>query len=228
MNSTNTLDTHTLPATFNVDTEHGALRLTIMFIFIAGWVVAYIVLNALIPNQGLNVIAMIGSFVITAVTTQQLERVLKQRWPSGRTIQLDQSSIKLNDKANGQQIDAEKQVNVLLWRFAIKRRARVPKGWYMVACALEQNENYLPVYTFMSPDDFDALKTNHFTLLISQKETEKAEAKRTDLRLMGEQRRLHTAESARWMNGAEMTKVDFVNYVRALQEQFPQWMPSVL
>lgn len=217
--------------TFAVDTEHGALRLTIMGIFVAGWLIAYMIFNALIPNQGLNVIAIVISFVITALGTQQIERALKQRWPSGRTITLDGSTIKLIDRNGGQEIDAEKQVNVLLWRFAIKRRSRVPKGWYMVACALqqvEQEETYLAVYTFMSPDAFDALKTGHFTLLVSQKESEKAEGSRNDLRLMGEQRRLHMAEAARWMNGAEMTNDDFVKFIRQLQEQFPQWMPSVL
>ena len=146
---------------------------------------------------------------------------------------MDRSTIKLIDRGGEQKIDAEKQVNVLLWRFTIKRRSRVPKGWYMVACALQQvdqEETYLAVYTFMSPDAFDALKTGHFTMLVSQKESEKSESTRhgQDLRLMGEQRRLHAAESARWMNGAEMTNDDFINFIRQLQEQFPQWMPYAL
>src|SRR5690606_7750457 len=99
----------------------------------------------------------------------------------------------------------------------------------MVACALEQDDSYLPVYTFMSPEDCDLLKVpNHFTLLTSKKEQPDQTAGKTDLRLAGEQRRLHTAENARWLNGAEMTKDDFIRYIRQLQEQFPQWMPSVL
>ncbi len=229
-NSSTLTNNLTLPKTINVDKEHGALRLTIMALFVVGWFVGYLVFSTLIPSQGLNIIAIIGSFILTAVVTQQIERALKQRWPSGRKLEIDHSSIKLLDRSAAQQIDTDKQVNVLLWRFVIKRRARVPKGWYMVACALEQDENYLPVYTFMSQEAFDALKTHQFVLLVSQKETEKVEktGARTDLRLMGEQRRLHAAENARWMNGAEMTSDDFVQYVRSLQEQFPQWMPNAL
>jgi hypothetical protein len=219
------------PVKIAVDNEHGALRFTVVIIFIIGWVISYIILNAAIPNEGLNLIAIIISFGLTAVVTQQIEKALKKRWPSGRTVQIDQNTIKIVSKDGEQQsIDGEKQVNVHMWRFVIKRRSRVPKGWYMIACALEQEDAYLPVYTFMSPEQFDALKNNsRFTTLVSQKEASKSTGVgQTDLRLAGEQRRLHTAENARWMNGAEMTADDFQNFIKQLQAQFPQWMPSVL
>jgi hypothetical protein len=124
-------------------------------------------------------------------------------------------------------IDARQQVNVLLWRFQINRRSRVPKGWFMVACALEQDELYLPVYTFLSPKDLENIKnsTSHFILLQSQKEIKNQS--NSNMRLAGEQRRLHTAESARWMEGAEMTSSDFMILIQQLQEQYPQWMPSI-
>lgn len=219
------------PIKIAVDNEHGALRFVIIIIFIVGWLISYIILNAAIPNEGLNLIAIIVSFGITALVTQQIEKGLKKRWPSGRTVQIDQNSIKIVDKDGKQQsIDGDQQVNVHLWRFAIKRRSRVPKGWYMIACALEQEDAYLPVYTFMSPEQFDGLKNNsQFTTLMSQKEASKSTGiGQTDLRLAGEQRRLHTAENARWMNGAEMSAEDFQNFIQQLKTQFPQWMPSVL
>lgn len=220
------------PVTIAVDNEHGALRFVIVIIFIIGWLISYIILNAVIPNEGLNLIAIIVSFGITAVITQQIEKALKKRWPSGRTVQINQRNIKIVDKDGKQQsIDGDQQVNVHLWRFTIKRRSRVPKGWQMIACALEQDEAYLPVYTFMSPDQFDKLKNNsRFTTLVSQKEATKSTGGigQTDLRLAGEQRRLHTAENARWMNGAEMNAEDFQNFIKQLQIQFPQWMPSIL
>lgn len=217
-------------ATYPVDAEHGALRMGVVIVFVAGWIVSFMILNALITNNGLNVIALLGSFIFTAVFTQQMEKVMRQRWPSGRRITIEGQHISVGKGSQVQeQVDAAKQVNVLLWRFKIKRRARVPKGWFMVACALEQDDGYLPVYTFMSPEDCDLLKVpNHFTLLTSKKEQPDQTAGKTDLRLAGEQRRLHTAENARWLNGAEMTKDDFIRYIRQLQEQFPQWMPSVL
>ncbi len=224
--SSNTLD-NSPTLSYPVDAEHGGIRLSVVLVFVVTWIVTYLLLNVLIASEGLNIIAMFGSFVVTAIITQQLERLLRSRWPSGRRVDITPEHIRIM-KGNQLQesIDADKQVNVLLWRFKIKRRSRVPKGWFMVACALEQDDIYLPVYTFLSPEDNEKLKVpTHFTLLTSAKESGEA---KTDLRLAGVQRRLHTAESARWMSGAEMNQDDFVNYVKQLQEHYPQWMPSVL
>ncbi|MAS33098.1 MAG: hypothetical protein CL610_03765 [Anaerolineaceae bacterium] len=223
----NTLDQQS-PAVYSVDTEHGGLRISIVFIFVVAWAVVFAVLNSLLTSEGLNIIAMIVSFAITAVLTQQIERNLKRRWPSGRTVQVENDHIRMmkKDKVE-QEINTSQQVNVLLWRFKISRRARVPKGWFMVACALEQDDIYIPIYTFMSPADFEALDASyHFPLLQSKKELEREG--RENMRLAGEQRRLHTAEQIRWMDGAEMSAEDFKQFIRRLQERFPQWMPSVI
>lgn len=215
---------------FTVDSEHSALRLSIVAVFLGLWVISFFALNTLIQSEGLNLIAVIVSFLLTAVLTQQIEAGLKKRWPSGRKLQITEQHVTIVGRSGPQQsINAGHQVNVLLWRFKIKRRSRVPKGWFMVACALEQNDVYLPVYTFMSPEQFELLGAPaRFTVLLSQKESAPQKGiGQTDLRLAGEQRRLHTAESARWMNGAEMTFDDFSRFIRLLQDQFPQWMPSV-
>jgi len=214
-------------ASFAVDREHGALRLSIVLVFILGWVISFVVLNALIENEGLNILAIVASFGLTALLTQQIEKRLKERWPSGRAVEVENEQIRLVKKDNVQEkIDASQQVNVLLWRFQITRRSRVPKGWFMVACALEQDETYIPVYAFMSPNELDDIITSgQFVLLQSKKERRQQGG---DMRLAGEQRRLHAAESVRWMNGAEMTAEEFVSYVGYLQERFPRWMPSVV
>ena len=213
--------------TFNVDAEHAALRLSIIVVFIVLWIVLFILLNAIIPGEDINILALIIAFALTALLTQQIEKYLKHRWPSGRTVQINDDRIQLV-KSNKVQndIDANQRVNVLMWRFQISRRSRVPKGWFMVACALEQDELFLPVYTFMSPKELEDINnsTSHFVLLQSQKEMKD---QGNNMRLAGEQRRLRTAESARWMEGAEMTSPDFLALIKQLQEQYPQWMPSV-
>ncbi len=111
-----------------------------------------------------------------------------------------------------------------MWQFEITKRARIPKGWHMIACALEQDGVYLPAYTFVSPEDFESMeRTGRFTKLLSKKEL-KSQGMGQDMRLAGEQRRLHKAEAQRWMYGAEMTQADFSAYLDYLQNQFPQWM----
>lgn len=219
-------DTLTIP----VDPEHSAMRLTVIGLFIAVWVLTFFIINALIPAEGFNVIAIIVSFGLTALLTQQIERALKQRWPSGRVLQAAGERVQIAQRGRVQhEIRTNQQVNVLTWRFEIRRRSRVPKGWYMVACALEQDDTYIPVYTFMSPKDFEQLNAGgHFAHLISRKELNASSGgTHGDLRMAGEQRRLHMAESARWHSGAEMTVEDFKRYVSWLQGRYPQWMPAV-
>ncbi|MEM6529263.1 MAG: hypothetical protein AAF653_13275, partial [Chloroflexota bacterium] len=106
---------------------------------------------------------------------------------------------------------------VLKWRFRISKRTRVPKGWYMVAVALEKDEEYIAVYTLMSPEVYKQFDPDTaFTML------EKPDKKATgdSLRLAGEQRRLHKMESVRWHEGVEMTNEHFMAYVQQVNRVF--------
>ncbi|RMF77467.1 MAG: hypothetical protein D6737_17640 [Chloroflexi bacterium] len=212
----------------NVDTELGMWRLGVIAFFFVGAIILFIIFSKLIPGSGINILAGILSLVVTAIIAQQVERFLKPHLNSNRTLQIQDQQIRLISKNKSQfEINGSQHVNVLMWRFKIGRRTRVPKGWFMVACALEQENEYLPVYTFMSPEDFEEMTlAKEFDLLKSRKNTKSSNIGSEDLRLAGKQRRLHQAEGHRWMNGAEMTKDDFINYLTQLQNQFPEWMPS--
>lgn len=215
------------PLTFPVDSDHGGLRLAVIVIFVVLLAAIYLLLNVFLPSDGFNILALIASLVVTYFALQQIEKRLKQRWPSGRVVEIDEQRVRLSSKGKVQEdIDAQQQVNALMWRFKIKRQSRVPKGWYVVACSLEQDNHYLSVYTFMSPQQFDQMTSARlFPELPSKKELEKQGMER-DLRLAGQQRRLHTAESHRWIDGAEMSAQDFQTFITHLQTQFPRWMPS--
>jgi len=215
-----------------VDSEHSALRFSIVGIFLVGWVIGFLLLSLIFPSEGFNFLAVLLSLVITALVSQQIERQLKRRWPSGRAIHIDASGVRLMQHQQPQEtIDGTQIVSPLLWRFVVKKRSHVPKGWSMMACALEQNGRYLPVYTFMSADEVNKLDINSkFTLLKGKKEEDEAKkrqsgalAQRDDLWLAGEQRRLRQAEEQRWTHGAEMNSADFQVYIQRLQIQFPEW-----
>ncbi len=215
-----TLDNTSL--TFPVDPEHAALRFSVIVIFVIGWILGFVLFNRLIPGNGLNLAAGLAGFALTAIITRFAERFLKTRWPSGRTVEIHGNRIQILARGAVQhEVDASRHVNVLQWRFKIKRRSRVPKGWFVVACALEQDNHYLSIYTFMPPDQANAPGTaSRFKVLLPNKDTAQ------DLRLAGEQRRLRTAEEQRWMQGAEMSNSDFETFLTRLQGQFPKWMPS--
>jgi hypothetical protein len=204
-----------------VDPEHGALRLSVIGVLLGSCVVGFLVFNSLIPGEEINFIAAILGFIVAVAITWQFERYMKRRWPSGRTVAIEGDKIRFRSKDVVQQeIDASRHVNAMLWRFKIRRGSRL-KGWFVVACALEQDSNYLAVYTFMPPEQVNTPAiASRYKMLLPNKEADK------DLRLAGEQRRLRSAEEHRWIHGAEMNRQDFENLVGRLQRQFPKWMPA--
>lgn len=211
----------------SVDNEHGALRLTVVLIFIIVWIVSFFLVSILIPNDGLNLLGVIIGFGVAYGVTALLERYLKTHWPSGRVLQIEPDGVKLQHKGKLQQeMMSEDPVNVLLWSFKIpKQRGRVQKGWSMLACGLEYDDQYLTIYTFMSPKQLETFEmASAFKALIAKKKNQKKDL-HEDLRLAGEQRRLRDAENYRWLNGGEIMPSDFITYIEQIKTLFPEWMP---
>jgi hypothetical protein len=213
------------PFVFQVDREHPRLKLALVFVLVVSWMIAFAILNTLIPSAGLNLVAGLAATALAALMMRVIEPVLKARWPSGRVVQVDDSGVRIVLREQIQrQAKANEGTSGLLWFFKIPRRSRMPKGWYVVACALEQNDDYLAVYTFASPAQVESLqKIGHFTELHSSKDQKTG--KNDSLRVAGEQRRLRLAEEHRWHDGAEMLYPDFEQYLTRLSEQFSQWLP---
>jgi hypothetical protein len=211
-----------------VDSEHGALRLSVVLLFIATWIITYAIANALISSEGFNLIAIIIAFVTSALIARTSEKALQQRWPSGRNVEIDENGVRVLSKGAIQNdIHASEPFSVLLWRFQTKRRSRVPKGWFVIACALEQDDNYLAVYTFTSPELAETLQQKYrFTTLASEKDATAKDTRQDSLRFAGEQRRLRLAETFRWNHGAEMSLEDFEQFLSRVDGQFSQWMPA--
>ena len=204
-----------------VDPEHAALRLAIIGTFDGLTIVSYLLLNSILQGEGLNIIAILGALALGIGGMQLVDGFLKRRWPSGRSLEIAGETVRLVLRGQTQrEIDGAQHVNVMMWRFEIKKRARAPKGWYVIALALMQDDIYIPVYTFVSPEDYKMLPySSQYVKLAARKEAEQ------DMRLAGQQRRMLNAEAARWNEGAEITKPDFDAYVAQLTNRFPVWMP---
>lgn len=207
----------------SVDPEHGGLRFAVVAIFIIFAMILYVVVSVVLPQTaGINIIGVIVGLAGSAMMIQVLDARIKSRWPSGRYLEItdDKIYLRLKDKRQNT-IETNQHVNVLMWRFEVTRRTRVKKGWYVVALDLVQEDKHLPVYTFVSPEDFETLPySKHYYLLQAKKGTE------TDMRKAGQERRLHDAEMYRWNEGAELSQADYAQYVAYLKEHFPQWMPA--
>jgi predicted outer membrane lipoprotein len=206
---------------FSVDPEHGGLRMAVLICFIGVGAVSFAIVSGIFASLSFGVLLAAAIAIIAAMTvTRAVESRLKNRWPSGRVLEVTPSTVRFALKGETQrEIDPTQHVNVLMWRFPINRRTRIPKGWYVVSLALMQENIYIAVYTFMSPEDFkDFPMSEQYVLLTPPKKQE------TDIRLAGQQRRLREAEVWRWNEGAEVSKEDFMSYVNRLQAQFPSWM----
>ena len=208
---------------YPVDVELGGQRIFVPMIFIAVWIAGYFVISAIVQGAGLNLLAVIVGGVIAYGVTTFAERQMKRMWPSGRSVTVDDNGVRLLRKGQVEgEMRADYAVNQLWWRFTVSRRSRVPKGWFMLACALEHEANHLSVYTFMPPKDFEQYhRAKTFAQLANKKEM----SGKTDLRLAGEQRRLRDAETRRWAGGAEMSPEDFKRYIEEINSRYPEWLP---
>jgi hypothetical protein len=208
-----------------VDPEPVTLGLILLVILIVTVVVIYIAINTIFNGTGLNFIALLISIVLGAFVMQVAERFLKRMWKPTRFVEVNSRVIRSINKGKVErELDARMQVNVLMWHFEIRKRSRAPRGWHVVALALEQDDTYLSVYTLVSPDDFKVLnQAGRFDRL--QRPTLSGAGER-DMRAAGQQRRLQMAEAARGIDGAEMKLDDFKTYIARLQTLFPRWMPN--
>ncbi len=216
-------------AVYPVDREHGGLRLVILLAFLGGWVAGGLVLSALITASGLNLLAVLGGFLIGYLCSLLAERFLKPRWRSGREIQIDDHAVRLVRRGVTEaEMRHDQPVEALAWRFEIRKRARIPKGWSMLAIALESDSQFLVAYTFLSPQMLEALPDRDRFRLLAPRSAQKRGAAAADapsLRLAGEERRLRAAEEVRWALGAEMTPEDFASYRDQVAARFPEWAP---
>jgi len=218
-----------------VDIEHGGIRMAGCATLLVGFGLSFFILQAFILPDGFIINAFL-SVAIAAGLTYAIDAYLTGRWPSGRRVEITTSQVAITHQGNVQRtIDPNQHVNVLLWRFTVRRSQRVKKGWYVVACSLEQDGEYLPVYTFMSPEDFKDFPLNErFTQLAIKRPSESmgiapkpgSGGSVRDLKIAGEQRRLQLAERDRGDLGAEMTSAQFAEYLTFLQANFERWMPQ--
>lgn len=203
---------------FPVDIEHSGLRAAVFVTFLMASAGVCGLSFVVFPSAGALAAVVVG-LAIGIGAAALIERTLKGRWLSGREVQLDTGGIRL--LRAGQQetaIDIGAQVEVLRWCFQTRGKRRVPKGWYVVAVAVASEDATIALYTLMSPEKFEALPDRErFKVLQSEKKTE---AQPQDMRMAGEQRRLHEAEAHRWHAGAELVNEAFATTLERIHTLF--------
>ncbi len=211
-----------------IDAEHFAVRFWVPVLALIFTAVFHFVAMALVGGAledtsplclvlPLDVLAFVGgSFA--------LDRLLKRWLPSRRSATLSEQALVVTDwrrsPAHISRIDWGRTVNVKAWRFVVRRRTRVPKGWFCMALQLLQDEDDAILYTFMSPQDAEQLAGyGHFTRLRPRQET----LSNADLSVATEQRRLLLLEDRRWEDGAEISADDFRAVLAMVRQHVPEW-----
>lgn len=209
---------------FEVDREHSGVRMVGCLSFIVGAFASYLIISSFLPHGGLITIG--AAMIIAVALTYGADYMTKRYWPSNRYIQFVGDIIQLvsGSKTQGA-IDAEQNVNLLMWHFEAKRHPRVPKGWYVVANALEQDGEYIVTYSIVSPADFEALPLSRLSVRYERKKKRKNEDV-PNLREAGAYRRIAQAEFHRGELGAEMSQEDYYAYLDYLADTYTSWMPK--
>jgi hypothetical protein len=216
-----TVTTHHDTVTFPVDPEPFSLRLSLIVLLIFTVVATYILAINLMNTGGINLLAFFGAIITGSLVLYVVEKPIKRYWPQTRFLIVSDDSIRI--ERNGKldrELDPRQQINVFSWYFTVDRRSRVPKGWHVIGFALEQDDLYLAIYTIMSPEDFQTISRDFQKL-----QSKKSMGSGKDLRLAGQQRRLHMAEAARSLEGAEVSNENFEAYLNTLEDRFTRWMP---
>ncbi len=208
---------------FTVDAEHTGVRTVGCLTFVLGTVGSFLILNSIVPNGGL----IIGgaSIALAVGLTFIADNLTKRYWPSNRFIQIIDDIIQLvqNDVTQAK-LDTSQTVNFMAWHFEASRHPRVPKGWYVVASALEQDGEYIVSYTIASPKDFDNLPLSRLSTKYERKKDKSGDNR--DLRKAGNIRRIEQAEAFRAEEGAEFLLEDYQAYLDYLVDTYPSWMPK--
>jgi hypothetical protein len=212
-----------------IDAEHFLVRFLVPVLSIVLVIVLHFVgtavLDSLMDEGNSAACTMVPIDIVALVGIGfGLDRLLKRVIPSRRYAALGEHNLIVTDGRSKPPVvlrfEWDKAVNVKAWRFTVSKRTRVPKGWYLMAIQLLQDEQEVIFYTFMPPREAEtSIGYDNFVRLRPRKETQS----NSDLTAAAEQRRLLRLEDARWNDGAEITRQDFKAILAALQRWIPGW-----
>lgn len=211
--------------TFPLDVEHGGIRLALPLIaLLSFFALLWLLSNVLRGEESLCLNVMLSG--VGALGAMALsDGVLKRVWKSGRSLSINGKKLTVRDvrskHASEVTFDLAQRVNVLAWRFTVKRGSpRAPRGSVLLALQLLQNEESVALYTLLSAKEADEALFAEFIQLMPRSAVIQ---EKLPLRELAQQRRLLQAEEQRWHEGAEMRRQDFILLLEALRANQAVW-----
>lgn len=229
------------PIVLHTDQEHDNLRTVVILLLLSFFFLSFWLVNTIlkfefwgsIRDYAVSLSCVFGLVLALAISAGT-EIWLKRVWPSGRSLTLNKTSIRIQNKsADSQQISLKKSPAHLRWYFHLKgyrrggREKRLPRNSVCLAYQLQQGETRLIAHSYMSPDKakrwLDEHSTDiHFHEIHPEAVYESSLASRfgtpsrptiTNEILTGSDGRYWLAERHRWEEGFELTPQDFAVFM---------------
>lgn len=226
--------TDAFPIELRADQEHSGIRTTIVVALFVFLVLFYILLSSLwsvfAPGDLADytfVVSCSTAVGLSLVSLWALEKYLKQVWPSGRAVLLDEKGVRTQDpEMDAAQILWQDEPFQISWWFYLRgyprggRERRLPKNWVCVATQLQAGENFIVVYTYAPAKE--AVIWTHYSQEFRQ--INPAEIYKSGLSsrfvapsrpeippklLLSQDGKHWQAEQRRWLYGFEVEREDF-------------------
>lgn len=154
--------TQTPSTVLHADQEHSGLRTAVFVTLFISLVLAFFLIRAWVSSlESLAdfsfVLACGGAFPAALLIVWLAERLMKQYWPSGRTVALTVNGVQITDEEDQTlQFSQDSAVEPLFWFFDLRgwqrggRERRVPRNWLCLAVELKTGKAQKIVYTYLS------------------------------------------------------------------------------
>lgn len=235
------------PKIMHADQEHGGVRIGVLAILFAAFILGFILLNVLFGNLSGGLLAdfsvgfaCIGSLLLALGLAALAEFLMKRFWHSGRQITIDkQGALARFDGEKEVEIRWSERATSLLWYFHMSgypkggRERRVQNSHLCLACQVRQSGEFLVVYSFMSKSKANGLfdKTEYFQInpgefyKVGIYRRLRGSLQRPEIPsevLLSDQGPYWLAEQRRWTEGLELEKKDFEVFVNLVDERIQE------
>lgn len=157
--------TPTTPMVLHADQEHPRLRTAVFILLFVSLFGAFFGIRAILTGLSSSgtpdyafVLSCVGAFPLGLGFVWLVEKLLKQYWPSGRSITLTNKAIQMRTEDDKQwEIAHEQEIVPLFWYFDLRgwqrggRERRVPRNWLCLAIGLKAGKKQVIAYTFAPP-----------------------------------------------------------------------------
>lgn len=233
----------------NADKEHAGLRVVVMLIVVASFVIGFFVLNGFLSGSLADdslvaayslPLSCILALVFAMAAAGASEALMKRYWPSGRRVVIDGQGLRASlPEGKEASLDWSGRVWAVRWYFSLEgyprggRERRLTAKHFCLACQLQQDDVRIIVYGYLKGNEVESLLAGgDFNKIEPDEYYERGRLRRlrgaTDRPqlptkvLTGKDGPYWLAEQRRWTAGLELTTGDFAIFYETIRERLEE------